>query len=168
MIPENRPKVNGSFPRRSYHHGGMYGDLHSVIDYVAGWAPFSMTGDENATGTVYVVDDDADVRRALERLMRSVGLKFRTFASAADFLAANLERPACLVLDVRMPGIDGFALQKRIAGTEEDLPVIFITGEDDEEGRMRALQDGAIAFFYKPFDEGALLDAIDRGIRLDS
>jgi FixJ family two-component response regulator len=127
-----------------------------------------MIDSEKKTGTVYVVDDDVAVRRSFETLMRAVGLKVRTFPSAAEYLAADVERPACLVLDIRMPGIDGFELQKRIAGTERDLPVIVITAEEDEAVRLRALEAGAIAFFYKPFDDSALMDAIYRAVEPDS
>jgi len=125
-----------------------------------------MTHNEKETGTAYVVDDDVAVRRSLETLMRAVGLKVRTFPSAAEYLAADVQRPACLVLDIRMPGIDGFELQKRIAGSERQLPAIVITGEEDEEVRLRALEAGAIAFFYKPFDDAALMEAISEWNRL--
>jgi len=146
----------------------MYGGPSSMMDCSAGWTPLDMTGNEKETATVYVVDDDVAVRRSFETLMRAVGLKVRTFPSAAEYLAAHVERPACLVLDIRMPGIDGFELQKRIAGTERDLPVIVITGEEEEEVRLRSLEAGAIAFFYKPFDDAALMEAIYRAIEVDS
>jgi FixJ family two-component response regulator len=115
--------------------------------------------------TVYVVDDEPAVRHSLEALLRAVGLGAQTFAGANEFLSAPLTRPACLLLDVRMPGTDGLALQKRIAGGDHDLPVIVITGDGNEETRRRALDAGAVAFFRKPFDDEELLDAIYEALR---
>lgn len=117
-------------------------------------------------GKVYVVDDEAAVRDSLETLMRSVGLGVETFASAAEYLAVRVKHPACLVLDVRMPEMDGCELQKRIAGTDSDIPVVVITGDANEETRRSALEAGAVAFFHKPFDDEALLDAIYRALAL--
>ena len=115
--------------------------------------------------TVYVVDDEPAVRHSLEALLRAVGLGVQTFASASEFLAGPISRPACLLLDVRMPGMDGLALQKRIAGADHDLPVIIITGDGTEETRRRCLDAGAVAFFHKPFDDEELLDAIYEALR---
>ncbi len=116
------------------------------------------TPEEKAT--VYVVDDEPAVRHSLEALLRSVGLGVQTFASAREFLTAPISRPACLLLDVRMPEMDGFRLQKRIVGTDHDLPILIITGDGNEETRRRALEAGAVAFFHKPFGDEELLDAI--------
>lgn len=123
-----------------------------------------MAQSKEGTPTVYVVDDEPAVRDSLEVLLRAVRLTTRTFASARDFLAASISRPACLLLDIRMPELDGFQLQKRIAGTEHDIPIIVITGEGDEETRRRCLDFGAISFFHKPFDDEALLQAIHRAL----
>ncbi len=112
------------------------------------------------TVTVYVVDDEPAIRDSLEVLLRSVRLDVKTFASASEFLAAPVTRPSCLLLDVRMPGIDGFQLQKRIAGTDHDLPIIILTGDGNEETRRRSLDAGAVSFFHKPFDDEELLAAI--------
>jgi len=112
------------------------------------------------TATVYVVDDEPAVRDSLKALLRAVGLGVHTFASASEFLAALVTRPACLLLDVRMPDMDGFQLQKRIAGTDHDLPIIIITGDGNEETRRRSLEAGAASFFHKPFDDEELLEAI--------
>ncbi|MGH9323183.1 MAG: response regulator transcription factor [Vicinamibacteria bacterium] len=114
--------------------------------------------------TVYVVDDEPAIRHSLEVLLRAVHLHVQTFASASEFLAAPITCPACLLLDIRMPEIDGFALYKRIAGTDHDLPVIVITGDGDEEIRRRSLEAGAVSFFRKPFDDEELLQAIYRAI----
>jgi FixJ family two-component response regulator len=114
--------------------------------------------------TVYVVDDEPAVRHSLEALLRAVGLGVRSFASASEFLAAPVTRPACLLLDVRMPDMDGLQLQKRIAGTDHDLPIIILTGDGNEETRRRSLVAGAVSFFHKPFDDEELLEAIYRAI----
>ena len=118
--------------------------------------------------TVYVVDDDGAVRSSFETLMRSVGLRVETFAGAADYLDVAISHPACLVLDVRMPEMDGTELQRIVSGTAHELPVIFITGEENEELRQRTFAAGAAGFFYKPFDDEALMAAILRAIEQDS
>ena len=117
---------------------------------------------------VFVVDDDLSVREALSSLIRSVGLRVQTFASAQEFLA--FERPdvtACLVLDVRMPGLNGLDLQRQLAHTERPLPIIFITGHGDIPMTVRAMKAGAIDFLSKPFREQDLLDAITASLERD-
>ena len=111
---------------------------------------------------ILVVDDDAPVRQALGRLFKSAGYEVQLFASAEEYLAqrAARSRPACLVLDMRMPGMGGLALQRAIAGTARALPIVFITGHADENARTQALAAGAIAVLQKPLDEEILLDAI--------
>jgi FixJ family two-component response regulator len=113
-----------------------------------------------AVPLVYIVDDEPAVRDSLQVLLRSVRLDVRAFASAAEYLAAPVERPACLLLDIRMPEMDGFALRERIAGTDHDLPFVVITGDGDEEIRKRSLAAGAVSFFNKPFDDEEILKAI--------
>lgn len=110
---------------------------------------------------VYVVDDDLSVREALSSLIRSVGLAVETYASAADFLAAP-RRPgaACLILDVRMPGLNGLELQSQLVHAEEDLPIVFITGHGDIPMAVRAMKKGAVEFLPKPFRDEELLAAI--------
>lgn len=111
--------------------------------------------------TVFVVDDDSSLRRALQRLMESVGLPAQTYAGAAEFLAQyDSDRPGCLVLDVRMPGSSGLELQAELAARGIDLPVIFITGHADVPMSVRAMKAGAVEFLQKPFSEQALLDAV--------
>lgn len=120
------------------------------------------------TGTVYVIDDDLSVRRAMERLIRSTGYRVIACASAAEFLALHeIARPACLVVDVRMPGQTGFDLQDALAAAGRDEPIVFITGHGDQAMAARALAAGAIAFFAKPVDERLLLEAIERGLAAD-
>jgi FixJ family two-component response regulator len=117
---------------------------------------------------VYVVDDDLSVREALSSLIRSVGLNVLTFASAKEFLA--FERPhatACLVLDVRMPGLNGLELQRELSLDEQPLPIIFITGHGDIPMTVRAMKAGAVDFLSKPFREQDLLDAIAHSLERD-
>ena len=115
--------------------------------------------------TVFVVDDDASVRRGLERLLRSAGHQVATFASAREFLDRNLVAgPCCLVLDVRMPGVSGLELQEKLTALECDVPVIFITGNGDIPMVVRAMKAGAVDFLAKPFDDQELLDAVDQAL----
>lgn len=110
---------------------------------------------------VYVVDDDLSVREALSSLIRSVGLPVETFSSAEDFLA--VQRPpgvACLILDIRMPGLNGLELQTRLAQDGISIPIIFITGHGDIPMAVLAMKKGAVEFLSKPFRDDDLLDAI--------
>lgn len=121
-----------------------------------------------ASPTVFVVDDDAAVCRALSRLLGSVALQARTFASAREFLnMARPERPCCLVLDVRLPDLNGLDLQAKLAQTDCDMPIIFITGHGDIPMSVRAMKAGAIEFLSKPFKDQDLLDAIQQAIERD-
>nr|WP_114209291.1 response regulator transcription factor [Acidisarcina polymorpha] len=114
---------------------------------------------------VFVVDDEPSVCISLKRLLRSVGLEARTFASAQEFLRSERPNgPGCLVLDVRLPGLSGLDLQRELAVEKIDLPVIFITGHGDIPMSVRAMKAGAMEFFTKPFREQDLLEAIHRGI----
>jgi len=115
----------------------------------------------SSTPVVYVVDDDASVRESLSSLIRSAGMSVEVFASPFEFLAKDaLSDLSCLVLDVRMPGLDGLALQEKIAGLGREIPIIFITGHGDVPLAVRAMKAGAIDFLNKPFDDTDLLDAI--------
>jgi FixJ family two-component response regulator len=112
---------------------------------------------------VYVVDDDESVRRSLARLMRSAGLAAETFPSAQAFLDRQLpDRTACLVLDVRLPGLSGLDLQGALSETERSVPIIFITGHGSVPMSVQAMKRGAVDFLQKPFDEDDLLAAIGR------
>jgi FixJ family two-component response regulator len=114
---------------------------------------------------VFVVDDEQDVRISLKRLLRSVGLEARTYASAQEFLGSERpDAPACLVLDVRLPGLSGLDLQQELAAASVDLPIIFVTGHGDIPMSVRAMKAGAVEFLTKPFREQDLLEAIQRGI----
>jgi len=120
------------------------------------------------SGIVYVVDDDAGVRRALSTLMRSVDLKVETFASAQDFLEyARPDLPSCLVLDVRLRGTNGLTFHQDIVHSGIRLPVVFITGHGDIEMSVRAMKGGATDFFAKPFRDQDMLDAITQALAKD-
>jgi len=114
---------------------------------------------------VFVVDDDASVRAALDSLFRSVGLVVRSFGSAQEFLSEpQAEGPACLVLDVRLPGISGLDLQRQLAERDPAVPIIIVTGHGDIPMTVRAMRAGAVEFFPKPFRDQDLLDAVQRAL----
>ncbi|MDQ8726292.1 response regulator transcription factor [Bradyrhizobium sp. LHD-71] len=117
---------------------------------------------------VFVIDDDPSVRDALEDLLASVGLEGRSFASTDDFLQGERpDVPACLVLDIRMPGMSGLDLQRELARLNIDIPIVFITAHGDIPMTVRAMKGGAIEFLTKPFRDQELLDAIQLGIEHD-
>jgi FixJ family two-component response regulator len=115
--------------------------------------------------TISIIDDDASVRRALQRLVRSLGLNVEAFATAEDFLQPT-SQPAtdCLVLDVNLPGLSGLELQERMRAEGRGVPIVFITAYGTDRMRERALRAGAIAFLEKPFQEQALLAALARAV----
>ena len=114
-----------------------------------------------AAPIVYVLDDDSSVRVGLERLVRSIGLEVRSFPSAAEFLHyTRPDRPSCLVVDVRMPGLSGLDLQDSLAASGWRAPIIFITGYGTVPMSVRAMQAGAVNFLQKPFEDQELLDSI--------
>jgi FixJ family two-component response regulator len=116
----------------------------------------------------FVVDDDASMRRSLDSLLRSVGLDVHLFSSAQEFMQApRPDAPGVLVLDVRLPGMSGLALQEELAKAGVLLPVIFLTGHGDVPMTVRAMKAGAAEFLTKPFDEQMLLDAIHAAIERD-
>jgi len=119
----------------------------------------------NAGGLVYVIDDDESVCRALGRLIRSVGLDVETFASARAFLERKpADRPACIVLDVRLPGASGLDLQVSLGRAQDAMPIIFITGHGNVPMSVRAMKKGALDFLQKPFQDQELLDAVQRAL----
>jgi FixJ family two-component response regulator len=114
---------------------------------------------------VFIVDDDVSVREALESLIRSVGLRVESFASAEGFLGRHRgDESGCVILDVQLPELSGLALQKRMATLNLDLPIIFITGHGDVPTSVQAMKAGALEFLTKPFADQALLDAIRNAI----
>jgi FixJ family two-component response regulator len=117
---------------------------------------------------VFVVDDDSSMREALADLIASVGLSVEAFKSAPEFLERRRpDAPACLVLDVRLPGLSGLDLQRELLHREAPIPIIFITGHGDIPMSVRAMKEGAVEFLPKPFRDQDLLDAIQRAIGID-
>jgi len=117
---------------------------------------------------VFVVDDDASVREALARLIRSAGLNVEAFASAEEFLKRpRPDAPGCLVLDVRLPDLSGLDLQRRMADANNELPIVFVTGHGDIPTTVRAMKAGAVEFLTKPLVEGDVLESIHRAIARD-
>ena len=110
---------------------------------------------------ISVVDDDESVRESLEGLLKSVGFRVEAFALAGDFLNSNaLHATDCLILDVRMPGMSGPELQRKLIARQQSIPIVFITAHGDEAVRARVLGDGAVDCLLKPFTEDALLNAV--------
>jgi len=117
---------------------------------------------------VFVIDDDASMREAIGRLLHAIGLTVRTFGSAREFLSTPLpDIPACVVLDVRLPGLSGLDLQREMVERGIHVPVIFITGHGDIAMSVQAMKAGAVEFLTKPFRDQDLLDAVRSGIHRD-
>ena len=115
---------------------------------------------------IAIVDDDDALRSSLDDLIRSIGFRTQGFPSAEAFLRSNQARDtACLILDVRMPGMNGLDLQRKIVAANWQIPIIFITSHADDDARARALEAGAVDFLYKPFREEELLNAIDAALK---
>ena len=114
---------------------------------------------------ISVVDDNDSVRESLKGLIRSVGFAVEVFPSAEDFLNSDhLSDTGCLILDVRMPGMDGLELQRHLVKSDRSIPVVFITAHGDAAARSQALRDGAADYLFKPFSEQALLNAINAAL----
>ena len=119
--------------------------------------------------TVHVVDDDESVRSALSRLFRATGHSVRTFESAQAYLTeASPEEPGCVVLDIKMPGMDGLTLQERMSDRGFNAPIVFVSAYGDIPASVRAMKHGAVDFLEKPFEQDDLLGAVDRAIALDT
>lgn len=120
--------------------------------------------------TVFVVDDDTSIRKGLNRLLKSTGYEVEAFASAEEFLASEIssDGPACLVLDVQMPGLSGLNLQEKLVSRDYSRPIIFITGHGDIPTSVKAMKKGAVEFLTKPFDDSKLLDAVQEALQKDS
>jgi FixJ family two-component response regulator len=117
---------------------------------------------------VFAIDDDASMREALSRLFRSIGMPTQIFSSAQDFLSFKRpDAPACLVLDVRLPGLSGIDLQRELVAADFAIPIIFITGHGDIPMSVQAMKAGAVEFLTKPFRDQELLDAIQQAIQRD-
>lgn len=119
-------------------------------------------------GLVFIVDDDASLRESLKNLIRSVGLRVEPFASAQEFLRSKRpDVPGCLVLDVRLQGLSGLDLQKRMADSDIEMPIIFISGHGDIPMTVQAMKAGAVEFLTKPFRDQDLLDAVQHALERD-
>jgi FixJ family two-component response regulator len=117
---------------------------------------------------VFIIDDDARMRGAMERLLKSVGLDAESFAAPQDFLRRpHTHNPSCLVLDVRLPGMSGLDVQRKLIEAGVQIPVIFITGHGDIPMTVKAMKSGAVEFLTKPFRDQDLLDAIQQALRRD-
>ena len=122
----------------------------------------------DADPSVVIIDDDAEFRDSVARLLRSVALNIQQFSSVSDFLKADLpDGPTCLVVDVRMPGRSGLDLQRDLAAANRQLPIVFITAHGDIPMTVQAMKGGAIEFLTKPFREQDLLDAVEAGLARD-
>jgi FixJ family two-component response regulator len=118
--------------------------------------------------TICVVDDDPSVCKALSRLIKSDGFRVKTYGSTQEFLGDDhTERPDLLVLDVRMPGMNGLDLQNHLAASDHTIPIVFITAYENGRAKTKAMAEGAVAFFKKPFDEKDLLGVIYKALNLN-
>jgi len=127
-----------------------------------------VSGMHDASTSVFIIDDDAEFRDSVVRLLRSVGLHTQQFSSVSDFLSAEpSDGPSCLVLDIRMPGQSGLELQRDLAAANKQVPIIFITAHGDIPMTVQAMKGGAVEFLTKPFRDQELLDAVETGLARD-
>ena len=120
------------------------------------------------TPTVFIIDDDSSVRIAIQGLLKSVGLRSESFASAQEFFSTRAaDGPSCLVLDVRLPGLSGLDFQRQLADAGVQIPIIFITGHGDIPMTVKAMKSGAVEFLAKPFRDQELLDGIQQALERD-
>src|ERR1700726_1962293 len=121
--------------------------------------------DKGSVGPIAIVDDDPWVRRSLDRLMRSAGFKTECFGSAEEFLESADDFHGCMILDLKLPGMNGLELQRRLADGDRKIPIVFVSAHDDRASKSQALKAGATAFLNKPFGDETLLDAVDSALR---
>ena len=121
-------------------------------------------------GTVFIVDDDPQVRNGVTRLLNSAGYNAKAFPSSKEFLASDIHvlGPACIVLDINMPGLSGLELQEELSKANYKMPIIFITGHGDIPSSVKAMKKGAVDFLSKPFEEKKLFDAVSVALKKDS
>ena len=121
-----------------------------------------------STPTVFVIDDDADVRSSIQGLLKAAGLRSESFGTAEDFLRSKVpDGPSCLVLDVSLPGVDGLELQRKLADAGFRIPIVFMTGHGDIPMTVKAIKSGAVEFLTKPFVDQDLLNAIQQAFDCD-
>jgi FixJ family two-component response regulator len=119
-----------------------------------------------APATVFVIDDDGDVRASIQRLLKTVGLRGEGFASAQEFLRQNMpEGPSCLILDIRLPGMSGLEVQRKLIDAGLSIPIIFISAHADVDMAVRAMKLGAVEFLTKPFRPQELVDAVQQALQ---
>ena len=134
--------------------------LSGTLGHEVGSSPMAA-----AKPIVFVVDDDVWIRESLPDLLREFGFSARAFSSGQEFLSSNdVGETRCLILDVAMPGMSGLEVQEELKRRGQAIPVIFITGQKDEEIRKRAFSQGAVKFLYKPFSDSALLEAVNAAL----
>jgi FixJ family two-component response regulator len=122
----------------------------------------------SCASTVFIIDDDADLRASIQDLLESVGLRSESFGTAEEFLRSERpDAPSCLVLDVRLPGVNGLDFQRRLADTGIQIPIIFVTGHGDIPMTVKAMKSGAVEFLTKPFQDRDLLGAIRQALERD-
>ena len=132
-----------------------------MIALLRGWAHSSFMGHQLQSKFVAVVDDDDSVRTAIQGLLKSVGLPARAYASGEEFLnSGHQHQSACLIADIRMPGMSGLDLQARLNAERCLIPTIFITAHGDQEMRLQAMRAGAVEFLSKPFDDEILVESV--------
>jgi len=117
--------------------------------------------------TVFIIDDDADLRASIQGLLKAEGLQAESFETAEEFLHKKCDGPGCLVLDVSLPGVSGLELQRNLSDAGVHIPIIFITGHGDIPMTVKAIKSGAVEFLTKPFDDQDLLDAIQQAFERD-
>lgn len=120
---------------------------------------------KDSAARIAIVDDDPWVRRSLDRLMRSAGFKTECFGSAEEFLESTDDFLGCVILDLKLPGMNGLELQRRLADEDRKIPIVFVSAHDDRASKSQALKAGATAFLNKPFGDETLLDAVDSALR---
>ena len=121
-----------------------------------------------APATVFVIDDDGDVRASIQRLLKTVGLRGEAFASAQEFMRQNMpEGPSCLILDIRLPGMSGLEVQRKLIDAGLSIPIIFISAHADVDMAVRAMKLGAEEFLTKPFRPQELVDAVQQALQRD-
>jgi FixJ family two-component response regulator len=164
--PPRRLRVREQSVRMT-HVAQVIGGL-DAIDAIDAKDPVEILTPDDEKPTVLIVDDDPDIRESLQRLLRTVGLDSRAFASPSKFIKSKLpNQPTCLVLDVRLPGRSGLDFQRELTTANVNLPIIFITGHADVPMAVQAMKAGAIEFLIKPFRDQDLLDAIQLGLARD-
>ncbi len=121
---------------------------------------------KDSAARIAIVDDDPWVRRSLDRLMRSAGFKTQCFGSAEEFLESADDSLGCMILDLKLPGMNGLELQRRLADEHKKIPIVFVSAQDDRASKSQALKAGATAFLNKPFGDETLLEVVDSALRL--